>query len=249
MNTPLQLRLTEFEGPLDLLLHLIKKQEIDIYDIPIAQITTQYLAYLHNMKELQLEVAGDYLVMAATLMTIKSRLLLPKTKTEELDQDEDAADEDPRAALVEQLLAYSTYQEVSHYLGEQAQKRARFFAKEPTPAQDEVIVPLPKGLVTIDELRAALAELRQKNDQDRHFANQTINRDTFSLKRALQRVKTKLAQNQQGLTFSDLFELPLDRNQVVSLFLACLELMKDQKIDCYQLATGAAIHISRGEQG
>ena len=103
----LQFKLEGFEGPLDLLLHLINKLEIDIYDIPIAEITEQYLEYLHAMQTFELEIAGEYIVMAATLMAMKSKMLLP---TQQVDFDEDSQyEEDPREALVEQLLEYRKY--------------------------------------------------------------------------------------------------------------------------------------------
>lgn len=242
----LQLKLTEFEGPLDLLLHLIKKQEIDIYDIPIAQITEQYLDYLHQMQELSLEVAGDYLIMAATLMAIKSRLLLPQSKVDELDHP-DEEPEDPRQALVEQLLAYQAYQEVSHYLQQQAQMRARFFSKEETIPQHLAPTPLPKGIVSLDELGAALTELLQRQRQEDMFAAQTISRDSFSLDEALALIQARLAAApQQTVSFTSLFVLPIDREQVVTLFLACLELMKTKTIICRQPSRQAPIQISKG---
>lgn len=242
----LQLKLTEFEGPLDLLLHLIKKQEIDIYDIPIAQITEQYLDYLHQMQELSLEVAGDYLIMAATLMAIKSRLLLPQSKVDELDHP-DEEPEDPRQALVEQLLAYQAYQEVSHYLQQQAQTRARFFSKKETVPQNIAPTPLPKGIVTLDELGAALGELLRRQQQENLFAAQTISRDSFSLDEALALIETRVQQAPgQQISFTSLFVAPIDREQVVTLFLACLELMKTKVIICRQENRQAAIQICKG---
>lgn len=243
----LQLKLSEFEGPLDLLLHLIRKQEIDIYDIPIAQITEQYLHYLHQMQELELTVAGDYLIMAATLMAIKSRLLLPQSKVDELDHP-DAEPEDPRQALVAQLLAYQTYQSVSHYLREQATQRARYFSKDETIPQDLAPTPLPKGLVSATELAAALGELLQRQQQDDRFARQTITRDNFSLDEATALINTRLARAPgHRLQFSQLLQQPLDREQVVTLFLACLELMKSQTIYCQQTAQTEAIEIYQEE--
>ncbi|MGJ3831652.1 segregation and condensation protein A, partial [Lactiplantibacillus plantarum] len=95
---PITIMISEFEGPLDLLLHLIRQNKMDIYDIPIAAITQQYLDYLHSMRALKLDIAGDYLVMAATLMTIKSRFLLPQPEPDEMDEDNE--DDDPRDSLV-----------------------------------------------------------------------------------------------------------------------------------------------------
>lgn len=124
----IKVKLDVFEGPLDLLLHLIKTLEIDIYDIPIAQVTDQYMNYIHAMESSQLEVAGDYLVMAATLMSIKSQMLLPK---QELDDDEDTYEEDPRENLVAQLLEYRKYKYAAGELFEKAEERSHYFTKEP----------------------------------------------------------------------------------------------------------------------
>ena len=111
MSDNLTLELPNFEGPLDLLLHLIKVQKIDIYDIPIAQITSQYLAYLHQMQKLNLKIAGEYFVMSAMLLRIKSQSLLPQNDfTEENDEQED-----PRDELVQQLITYSVFKKVSAY--------------------------------------------------------------------------------------------------------------------------------------
>ena len=240
----LQLQLNNFEGPLDLLLQLIKKQEIDIYDIPIAQITDQYLAYLTAMEELELDVAGDYLVMASTLMAIKSRLLLPQSKVEELDGRGDE-EIDPRQALVDQLLAYQTYQEVSHYLGQQERVQARYFGKEPSAIPEQPIQPLVKGLVTTTELGAALGRLLAQQVEDHAFVNQTIDRETFSIEAAQDWICTQLQAAQgERVRFTALMQLPVTRQQVISLFLACLELMKNKMITCYQNDTNDEILLN-----
>lgn len=240
----LQLQLTKFAGPLDLLLHLIKTQEIDIYDIPIAQITDQYLTYLNEMEQLELDFAGEYLVMASTLMAIKSRLLLPQSKVEQLDQG-DVEPEDPRQALVDQLLAYQTYQEVSHYLGQQAQKRSRYFTKEVSTLPKQAVKPLPKGLVTTTEMAAALAHLLDQQAQNEAFVNQTIDRDVFSIEEAQVWVKQQVqSADKQPLKFSQLIQTPISREQVIILFLACLELMKNKAIICFQTSVDDEILVS-----
>jgi len=125
----IKIKLDVFEGPLDLLLHLIRSLEIDIYDIPIADVTEQYMNYIHAMKTLELEVAGEYLVMAATLMAIKSQMLLPKQELEE-DYD-DEYEEDPRDALVAQLLEYRKYKYAADRLSEKAEERSQYYTKDP----------------------------------------------------------------------------------------------------------------------
>src|SRR3989442_5581969 len=125
---PYCIRLNEFEGPLDLLLHLIKKDEISIYDIPIAMITKQYLDYIKMMKSLNLVVAGEFLVMAATLIHIKSRMLLP---VESDGDDEDETDEDPRTELVRRLLEYKRFKEAAGELVQRGQQWRGIFCRQP----------------------------------------------------------------------------------------------------------------------
>lgn len=127
----LTLDLEAFQGPFDLLLHLIKEQDVDINDIPMTQITEQYLNYIRQMDQFQLDIIGDYLVMAATLLEIKSKLLLPIEPLQELDDDYD--DEDPRAQLVQQLLLYQQFQSVSTELEILSQQRQKVYTK---PTED-----------------------------------------------------------------------------------------------------------------
>src|SRR3954447_23145623 len=122
---PYSVHLDSFEGPLDLLLHLIRKNEVNIYDIPISDITKQYLQYIRLMKELNLEVAGEFLVMASTLLQIKSKLLLPAAVDEETEEEE----EDPRAELVRRLLEYQKYREAAGTLAEREVLGREIFAR------------------------------------------------------------------------------------------------------------------------
>src|SRR5690625_3732718 len=115
MNQAYQVKIDTFEGPLDLLLHLIKKFEIDIYDIPVAEITEQYMNYIQQMKKLELNIASEYLVMAATLLVLKSQMLLPK---QELNEEIDDYEDDPREDLVKRLIKYRQYKEVAYNLEE-----------------------------------------------------------------------------------------------------------------------------------
>ena len=121
-----RIQLAAFEGPLDLLMHLIEKNKIDIYDIPIAELTRQYMEHLNRMRELDMEIASSFLVMAATLLQIKSRMMLPQQSKEK-----ETAEEDPRQELVARLLEYKKFQQVSELLQGQAVSEARFCAREP----------------------------------------------------------------------------------------------------------------------
>ncbi|EAE4545807.1 segregation/condensation protein A, partial [Listeria monocytogenes] len=119
-----------FEGPLDLLLHLIGQLEVDIYDIPMAEITDQYMEFVHTMQEMELDVASEYLVMAATLLAIKSKMLLPKQELE-IDYDTLEEEEDPRDALVEKLMEYKRFKEAAKELKEKEAERSFYFSKPP----------------------------------------------------------------------------------------------------------------------
>lgn len=208
-----------FEGPLDLLLHLIKKSEVEIVDIPIATITEQYLAYLEVMRGLSLDVAGEFLVMAATLTLIKSRMLLPPSEEEE--EEEEA---DPRADLVRQLLEYQRYREAALALSERPLLQRDVFAREPVMDAQETGEPgeLPLLKVTVWELldafRSVLKRLRPE-------AVHEIVTERISLR---DRVRTMLQALSvaRSLDFDSLFDEDASRSDVIITFLALLELMK-----------------------
>ena len=131
-NVQYNVKIDAFEGPLDLLLHLINRYEIDIYDIPVAQITEQYMAYIHAMQELQLDIASEYLVMAATLLAIKSKMLLPKHEEEILDESVELSENDPREELMQRLLEYKKYKEAAQALKKKEEERALLFTNPPS---------------------------------------------------------------------------------------------------------------------
>ncbi|MBQ1416480.1 MAG: segregation/condensation protein A, partial [Selenomonas sp.] len=137
-------KLDAFEGPMDLLMHLSEKNKIDIYDIPIAELTRQYLDYLDKFREFNMEIASSFLVMAATLLQIKSRMMLPKTK-----QEETAEEEDPRLELVQRILEYRKFKQVRQVLGEMAGVQERFVAREP---MDLPVHHLPPGNLSLQQL-------------------------------------------------------------------------------------------------
>lgn len=161
----INLKLDVFEGPLDLLLHLIQKLEIDIYDIPITAVTEQYMSYIHAMQTLELEVAGEYLVMVATLMAIKSQMLLPKQELEIIDDEDFFEEEDPREALVAQLLEYRKFKYALTVLHEKEEERKLYYTKEPMDMDDykeeDTTLP-PNQINTIDLFLAFHAMLEKK---------------------------------------------------------------------------------------
>lgn len=160
----INLKLDVFEGPLDLLLHLIQKLEIDIYDIPITAVTEQYMSYIHAMQTLELEVAGEYLVMAATLMAIKSQMLLPKQELEIIDDEDFFEEEDPREALVAQLLEYRKFKYAATVLHEKEEERKLYYTKEPMDMDDykEEDTTLPPNQINTIDLFLAFHSMLEK---------------------------------------------------------------------------------------
>jgi len=231
---PYPVKLEIFEGPLDLLLFLIKKNEIDIYDIPIALITQQYLEYLEMMRNLDLEVAGEFVLMAATLIRIKARMLLPKT-------DEEESEEDPRAELVSGLLEYKKYKELSGVLKEKEKERSKFFPRSDfsylelkNEKRDEIEVSL------YDLLNAFRKVCRSVPEEAFHrVAIQEV-----SLGRRIDHILSCL-KNRERVKFAELFLDNPIRLVMVVTFIAILELIKLRKIRILQKRIFSEIWVYR----
>ncbi|PEA56165.1 segregation/condensation protein A [Bacillus pseudomycoides] len=218
-----------FEGPLDLLLHLINRYEIDIYNIPVAEITEQYLSYIHAMKELQLDVASEYLVMAATLLQIKSKMLLPKYEEDVEDSSEEFI-EDPRQELMERLIEYKKYKQVATQLKEKEQERAQLYTRPPLDYmmfQKEENEKLPIDVTLYDMLAAFQKLMRRKKIQRPVTA--IVTRQEIPIEQRMEAVLKQLDLAGGRQSFYDLF-IDDNRDMVVVTFLAILELMKHQKI-------------------
>lgn len=172
-----QVKIEAFEGPLDLLLHLINRLEIDIYDIPVAKITEQYLLYVHTMRELELDVASEYLVMAATLLSIKSRMLLPKQEEELFDEEMMLEEEeDPRDELIEKLIEYRKYKSGAQTLKEREEERQKSFAKPPSDLSEyakEVKLSEQKLSVTVYDMLGAFQKVLNRKNQP-SFGNENF---------------------------------------------------------------------------
>lgn len=221
-------RLDAFEGPLDLLLHLIRKNELDIYDIPVAVITRQYLDYIKLLKDLNLEVAGDFLLMASTLLHIKSRMLLPQDEQEEGDVEE----ADPRAELIRRLLEYQQYKEAGQVLGARALLGREVFIRTcPDPALATLPAeegPLELGLFDlVDAFRGLLARIPVESFHDVAPA------ETFSIADCINEILS-LLQERDTLQFDELVRDDLTRERVIVTFLALLELCKLKLIRIFQ---------------
>jgi segregation and condensation protein A len=210
-----EVHLEMFEGPLDLLLFLIKKNDLDIYDIPISQITQEYLSYLDLMKDLNLEVAGEFLVLASTLMQIKARTLLPSQETEE---DEGP---DPRAELVAKLLEYQKFKEAAKFLDNRAAEYSDvFYRGAPRFAEDEKTLNL-----RIFDLLDTLKEILDRAE-DRGIE---VAGEEFPIEEKMQKV-LYLLENKPCVTFREIFKDEHKRLGIMTCFMAVLELIKLQKI-------------------
>ncbi|AZK47133.1 segregation and condensation protein A [Paenibacillus lentus] len=237
--TTVTYKLDTFEGPLDLLLHLIDKAEVDIYQISVSEITDQYLEYLDNMQELELEITSEFLVMAATLLSIKSKQLLPKPPVIEFDDDFDYLmedEEDPRDELIRKLVEYRKYKGIAEHLHEREWERSLIFTKEAedlTPFMPEVIENPVKGLHAADLIAMFQKALRRAVKRS---SVARIHRDEISVKDRIRDVVSALERMGKGgrLLFSKLLHPEMYRHEIVVTFLAILELMKMKQIVCYQ---------------
>jgi len=223
--------LSIFEGPLDLLLHLIREQQIDIYDIPVAQITDQYMEYLTLMESLDLEVAGEFLVMAATLLEIKSRMLL---SPEESASDEEEEGPDPRAELVERLLEYERYKMAAETFRQWEELRQRVFSRQAVEMEAIDFEPyLSLVPLTPEALVEALQKLLEEVGAGAEEVT-TIQREKITLRMKMGEIWRKVLSSPQGMSFRELFSPYAARVEVIVAFLALLELLRLRKIRAFQ---------------
>ncbi|MBT0664361.1 segregation/condensation protein A [Geobacter pelophilus] len=236
-------RVESFEGPLDLLLHLIKKNEVEICDIPIATITRQYLEYLELMKELNLEIAGEFLVMASTLLQIKSRMLLPATEEDEAGEVEEL---DPRAELIKRLMEYQRYKDAAAVLGARELLGRDLFARSmPFPDElEEKEDDQPLELALFDLVEAFRQVLSKVPFE--HFHD--VISETISVAERIGRILDMIDQSGSVL-FEDLFaDEPLSRELVIATFLALLELCRLKSVRVAQGAPFGSILLMRGTE-
>ncbi len=233
-----KIRIPIFEGPLDLLLHLIRENEIDIYDIPIAEITKQYLDYLELMKELNLEIAGEFLVMAATLIQIKTRMLLP------VDEDVPPEErEDPRIELVERLLEYQAFKNASLDLQERLNERTLYFWREPMEIEDAGPEEPLLFDVHIFDLIAAFKRVLENAPPE---AVQ-ITKETLTVKDRINYIIEKL-DRKSPVRFEELFEPGTSRQVLLVTFLALLEVLRYGIAKAYQEQDFGIIWIIKKEE-
>lgn len=209
-----------FQGPLDLLLHLIEKMEIDIYNIPIAQLTESYLEYINNNDDFSLENAEEYIVMAATLLHIKSKNLLPKFENETIEDEED---------LVQQLLDYKNYKELSEKLDNLQRMRAQFLDKESINIDVEASIETLR-VPSSKLLRAMENILRSFDDKENEISLVSYRREV-----SFEEVKEELVnkfKNKIKMNFFDLVKTYSQKNEIVLMFIGVLAMIKDQELQC-----------------
>jgi len=227
----LQVFLEAFEGPLDLLLYLIRRQNIDILDIPIAEITKQYVKYIDVMKELQLELAGEYLLMAAMLAEIKSRMLLPRPETHEEEED------DPRAELVRRLQEYERYKKAAEDISDLPRLERDVFVASADAPERKVVTTMPD--VTLKELLLAFHDVLKRAEM---FTNLQMQREPLSVRQRMSEILTRIkANNFTG--FSSLFDAEEGRMGVAVTFIAILELLRESMIEVVQSDAYAPLHV------
>lgn len=234
--------LKAFEGPLDLLYHLIKKAEVDIYDIPIAEIANQYIEYIRSMEELDLDVTSEFLVMAATLLEIKSKMLLPKQEEDGIQLEIEEID--PRDELVRRLIEYKKYKEAAKELKikEEVQMKVFFKNREEIEQYISNDEPILEG-IKISDLFKALEKIveKQKDTFKQEFIKE-IKRDELTIEESMEEIM-KLIRHSKTIKFEDLFKEDISKVSIVVTFLAVLELIKLKSIVINQDRNFGEIYI------
>ncbi|MGP4076966.1 segregation/condensation protein A [Halobacillus sp. K22] len=233
MTKSYQVKVDGFEGPLDLLLHLVNRYEIDIYNIPVSKITDQYMNYIHTMRELELDLASEYLVMAASLLAIKSQMLLPNPTLEEVD--EEGFEEDPREELMRKLIEYRKYKQAAEGLKEKEVEANRIYTRPPM-RQEEVQEEAPAinpGEASIYDMIHAMSKMLSRTKAEEQVQETKIKRDEVPIQLRMEEILTQVDLQEGGTSFYQLFK-KRSRPHIVVTFMAILELMKSNDIVCVQ---------------
>ena len=222
-----EVKINAFEGPLDLLLHLIKESKVDIWDIKIVDITDQYLNYIRSMERLNLNIASDYLVMASELMEMKSKLLLPRTKLEEEDEEED-----PREKLIQRLIEYQKYKDMTKNFKELEENRHEFYTKPPESLKEYT----DEGVITntdlsLDDLMKAFQKFLERKEAEKPLAT-TVTKKEITVEERRTSIR-KILKEKKKVDFFELFDV-LTKEYIVVTFLAVLEMARKQELTIYQ---------------
>lgn len=233
-----------FEGPLDLLLHLVKKQEVDIYQVNLTQIANEFIEYLNQMQNLDLEVAGEFVVMAATLIYIKSRELLPKDQQVAVAEDE-APEDDPRYELIRRLVEYKKFKDAAAQLQLKETEQENVFARRPGRLELEETPQGPRSPASLfDLINAVSTILKRYGSRD---DVREIHADPWTVSEKIEEIRTRILAK-DGLKFSELFGAAMNRIEVVCTFLALLELIRMKQIVCMQSEVFGEIDIQRAPE-
>lgn len=238
-----KVKLEVFEGPFDLLFHLIEKSKVDIYNIPIAKITEQYLQYIEDMEKIDLEVASEFLVMAATLIEIKSKMLLPNKEEEQLSIEID--DEDPRQDLVKKLVEYKKYKKAAIAFKERETLYKTFY--KPQEQIDQYVKYDTKEIenLNMDDLMEAFNHFLKKRKKIKNKAPiNVIVRETITLEERIKEIKDSFHKG-NSLEFEELFLRDSNKNEMIVTFLALLELIKLKYLKVQQSETFGAIIVEK----
>jgi segregation and condensation protein A len=233
-SSGITIRLEAFEGPLDLLLHLIKREEVDIWNIPIARITEQYLEYIQVMKDLNINVAGEWLMMAATLIYIKSRMLVPQEKTDEAQSEE----EDPRTELVYQLLEHQKFKNAAEMLYTREEVENAVWNKPPADVLEdgnEVVA------VTLFDLLRAFHEVVQRFESQRVME---VDQEEVTIEQKIHDIRTRFLVSDK-LLFSSFFAEARSKRHLIVIFLALLELVRMHEVSLFQKKAFEEIQICK----
>ncbi len=217
-----EVKIDNFSGPLDLLLHLIKESNIDIYDISLEDITNQYLNYIKKMEELNLDIASEYLVMASELLEYKSRSLLPKKET-----DDDTYEEDPKEELIKRLIDYKRYKEVSETFKELETIRSDIYTKSPSNISEYEEELKNNGEVSLEDLVEAFKKFLDRKELEKPI-NTKITTKELSVRERINNIR-KILKEKKEISFIDLFDY-VTKDYVIVTFLGILEMTKNNEI-------------------
>jgi len=232
-----------FEGPLDLLLYLIKREEVDIYEVNLTKLATTFIEYIDTMRLLDLEIAGEFLVMASTLMYIKSRELLPVEQQAVVEGEEEG--EDPRWELIRQLVEYKKFKDAAAQLQTLEARQENIFPRLPAKLEFASDAPAPKPDVSIFDLLNAVNTVLKRFEQ-REGAAREIFEDKWTVSEKIESI-LKILSDRGSVRFVELFESAATRAEVICTFLALLELIRLKQLACVQQEPFAEIEVSRAQ--
>lgn len=234
---PYAVKLDIFEGPFDLLCHLLDENQVDIYDIPIAEIANQYIEYLDAMASLDLDIASEFLVLAATLIAIKTKMLLPVKRCDDADQFPQGyygGEEDPREDLVRQILEYKKYRDLGETLSHMAAEQSKKIPRHNEESMYAALLPKEEVFknVSLEKLSAAMesviSRMRQKD------LVHTVARENITIDDQMRLIESRLASSPQGYSFCRLYEGETSKLRVIIIFLALLEMIRRRRVKVLQ---------------